>query len=253
MPTRLLFGAVPSEKHLQEKMAAMIKAIKRKIRGKDSGKPFMPDYAGHRRTIETGVPRDELGDPIPWMTYPAINYLKQIDFSDLSVFEYGCGSSTEFWSRRARKIVSVEHDQEWATRVSAMALANVDIIFAAGTDYIEACTRESPHDVIIIDGRWRYDCAMYCHKALSNSGMIILDNSERYPVLTDHFRSCGFIQVDFIGPGPVNKYIWSTSIFLSRHIELKPINKFQPHYLTGMIDSIDVNPAMSAVNVSGSF
>ncbi len=231
----------------------MIKSIKRKIRGQKSDKPFMPDYAGHRRTIETGVPRDEQGAPIPWMTYPAINYLKQIDFSTLSVFEYGCGSSTEFWSTRAKKVLSVEHDQKWANRISSLALANVDVIYASGAEYIEACARESPHDVIVIDGRWRYDCAMFCPTALSPAGMIILDNSERYPAVTGHFRSAGFIQIDFIGPGPVNKYIWATSIFLSRSINLTPIRKIQPHYITGMVDSIEVNPDMSSVNVSGSF
>ena len=51
---------------------------------------------------------DRFNRPIPWYTYPAIEYIKQLDFSDKTVFEYGSGNSTLFWAQRCKKLVSVE-------------------------------------------------------------------------------------------------------------------------------------------------
>ena len=39
------------------------------------------------------------------------------------------------------------------------------------------------YDLIVIDGAYRYDCAEVAIKYLSNDGLIILDDSERYPEL----------------------------------------------------------------------
>lgn len=235
----------------------MLKPIKRflKLRRKSRsfGRSVVPDFFGHARTIKEQVLDDDEGLPLPWMTYPAICYLKQIDFSSKSVFEYGAGSSTRFWSSRAKRIVSVEHNPEWTTKIRSWALPNVELIHAVGEAYVAAVERTAPHDVIVIDGRWRYDCAMRCLHALSRTGMVILDNSERYPAITEHFRSSGLIQIDFIGVGPINLTLWTASIFLTRTIKLKPFRPVQPYHLPGMSDSIEVKPEMAEVNRPGSF
>lgn len=238
-------------------MPNFISPLKRKLKRhrklRKFGTSVLPDFSGHARTVKRKVPIDEHGNPVPWITYPAIHYLKQIDVSDWSVFEYGAGASTQFWAARARRVVSVEHDEEWAAKVAALSLANVELIRATGDAYVAACAQGAPHDVIVIDGRWRFDCAMACLKALSPKGMVILDNAERYPAITAYFRQNGLIQIDFIGPGPVNMLFWSTSIFLTRAIELKPAKSIQPHHLTGMTDSIEVDPRLAAGNRPGSF
>jgi hypothetical protein len=46
------------------------------------------DYA-HLRSAVKGQPVNARGEPVPWYTYPAIDYLRQLDFSDKTVFEYG--------------------------------------------------------------------------------------------------------------------------------------------------------------------
>jgi len=38
------------------------------------------------------------------------------------------------------------------------------------------------------------------------------------------------IEVDFHGFGPINAYTWTTSIFISRNFNFKPINKEQPNF-----------------------
>lgn len=213
----------------------------------------IPDFFMHAYTVENRVCLDEDGCPIPWLTYPCVCYLKQLDFSQRSVFEYGSGASTEFWASRAERVVSVENEAAWATRISDLALPNVELIVATGDTYVAACNRAAPHDVIVIDGYWRYDCAKVCFQALSPGGMIILDNSERYPAIIEYLRGQGLNQVDFIGPGPINRYVWATSIFLTRGADMKPRKLMQPHYVRRMTDSFEKNPELIAVNRAGSY
>jgi hypothetical protein len=65
------------------------------------------------RTIDEKVCVDKDGNPIPWYTYPAIEYLSQYDYSELKIFEFGCGYSSAFWAERAKKVVSIEDKTDW--------------------------------------------------------------------------------------------------------------------------------------------
>ncbi|MGE3333100.1 MAG: hypothetical protein AB7I36_05610 [Rhodospirillaceae bacterium] len=213
----------------------------------------LSDYFGHRRTVEEKAPIWADGSPVPWISYPAISFLNQLDFSQKRVFEYGAGNSTRYWARRAKRVISVEHDQPWFEQVKAANLANTEIFFASGTEYVELVAKHAPHDVIVIDGRWRYDCAMNCLAFLSSDGMVILDNAERYPVMTEHFRANDLIQIDMIGHGPQHTHVTSTSLFLRRSFAFSPVQNIQPHYGPGMLDSIQVMPKQIEGNKPGSF
>ena len=41
------------------------------------------------------------GDPIPWITYPAIEFLQERVRPDWDVFEYGSGNSTRWYAARS--------------------------------------------------------------------------------------------------------------------------------------------------------
>ena len=56
---------------------------------------------------------DLAGNPLPWMSLPAIDFLKERVPNDIFVFEYGCGYGSIWWAKRARKVVSIEHNKEW--------------------------------------------------------------------------------------------------------------------------------------------
>ena len=58
---------------------------------------------GQYRTMRRWECLDAGQSPIPWYTYPAIEFLNQIDFSVKSVFEFGSGNSTRYWAKRAEK------------------------------------------------------------------------------------------------------------------------------------------------------
>lgn len=66
---------------------------------------------------------------MPWMTYPAIDFLKDILSKENKVFEYGSGYSTLFFNNVAGEVVSVEHDPIWADRIKEQ-LPNAQIHLA---------------------------------------------------------------------------------------------------------------------------
>jgi predicted O-methyltransferase YrrM len=84
-------------------------------------------------------------------------------------------------------LVSVEHDPEWHARVTMglaeRGLGNVDLILAgAERECAEAIRRQadSSFDFILIDGLYREASLAEGLRKLKPSGMLILDNAERY-------------------------------------------------------------------------
>ena len=49
-----------------------------------------------------GKPVDKDGNPLPWISIPAIEILREKDLGDLFVFEYGSGNST-IWFSESKK------------------------------------------------------------------------------------------------------------------------------------------------------
>jgi hypothetical protein len=184
-------------------------------RGRIASRTLAHDL-GHARSIRTGHAVDAAGAPIPWYTYPAIEYLRRFDLRSRAVFEFGGGNSSLFWAARAARVVTVESDPAWHARLEAAAAPNLQAHLRADMAAYTACLAEqgTPFDVIAIDGRWRRSCARVAPACLAEGGLIVLDNSERYPRTTGELRSAGFFQIDFSGFGPVAAFVWTTSLFL---------------------------------------
>jgi precorrin-6B methylase 2 len=130
------------------------------------------------------------------------------------VFEYGSGSSTVYWARRAARVVSVEHDEEWYHRVedllkrrsltnctyilrmpvplsagapaSARSAAMPDRDFSSYVHAIDAYPDQS-FDLVVVDGRARIDCLYRSIPKVRPGGCLVLDNSqrERYAAVVD--------------------------------------------------------------------
>jgi hypothetical protein len=185
------------------------------------------DY-GFLQSVATERPMDANGAPYPWYTYPAIDYLRQLDFSDKTVFEYGCGQSTLFWAARAAGVVSVEHDAEWYERVRGQVPGNCTLLHVAQfDDYAAAIQRfDQPFDVIVIDGvvtgNTRLKCARAAVPQLRPGGLIILDNSDWLPESARHLRQAGLLEVDMTGFAPGNDYTCTTSFFFDRAFAVTP-------------------------------
>ena len=162
-------------------------------------------------------------EPIPWYTYPAIEFLDNLSTEHLSLFEYGSGNSSIWWARRVSHIVSIEHDRSWYERVKQETRAqNFEYMWSEDDDrYEQQIGRYSKRfDIIVIDGIHRIGCARYALEHIKTFGgmMLILDNSDWYPALTDFItRTLGWARVDMSGFGAINDYTWTTSIWINQN------------------------------------
>ncbi len=97
---------------------------------------------GQARSIRARRPVDAAGNPLPWYTYPAIEYLSQFDWRGASVFEFGTGYSSRFWAARAARVEAVENDPHWHAELSAHPMPGLTIHLRTEKDAYLACLAE---------------------------------------------------------------------------------------------------------------
>jgi predicted O-methyltransferase YrrM len=105
----------------------------------------------------------------------------------LCVLELGMGASTLFLAEHASKVICFEHDPAWYDKI-------MGVLAIFGTKNVDAYLAERPYsrriastigrttfDLISIDGRDRVACLQEVLRigALSEGGVIIIDNTER--------------------------------------------------------------------------
>jgi hypothetical protein len=192
-----------------------------------------------RFSIKTGHWRSSIqtracsasGSPIPWYTYPAIDFLAQRDFTDRNILEFGGGQSTLWWSARARSVLTIEEDYRWFSSLSTQVGPNV------GLHHIPADTKTrdiSPvrilldanpivkFDVINIDGHLRRELTALAFDHLAPGGVIIIDNAEGYEIY-EELRTMNCRRIDFYGfaPGVVLRHCTSL-VFMGDCFLLRP-------------------------------
>lgn len=192
---------------------------------------------GLERAAREGAPVTPWGTPLPLYSYPAIEYLAQFDFSAKNVFEFGAGNSTLFWSQRARKVTSVETNKEWYDSLHSKLDKNGHLFLvdlAEAHRAIEKITGK--FDVIIVDGSFnRFESARTARPKLKRNGMFIVDNTEWYPNTSEFLRKSGLIQIDFVGLRPSQSHCSTTSVFLTRDFNFKPLDGRQPGFGIGTV------------------
>lgn len=174
---------------------------------------------GWFRSFREKAPVDAAGNPLPWITYPALEFLRHRVLGDMSVFEYGCGASTLWWAARVTEVVSVEHDRGWYEKVVSCAPGNVTVTHVpldyGGAYAGKIAEHVQRFDIVVLDGRDRVNCSRNSLASLKDGGVIIWDNSDReeyeegFRFLFDH----GFRKIEFVGfaPGIVDRM--ETGIF----------------------------------------
>ncbi|WP_228098859.1 FkbM family methyltransferase [Pedobacter sp. MC2016-24] len=174
---------------------------------------------GWFKAFETKSSVDFNGDPIPWVTYSFIDFIKERITKQHDVFEFGSGNSTLFYSKYANHVSAVEHDQEWYEKCKNTNLNNADLIYCAletGGEYCKSAnTTGKKFHLIIVDGRDRVNCCKQAIQALTADGVIVLDDSERpkYQEAIHFLKEKGFKHIAFTGMAPGVIYAKSTSIF----------------------------------------
>lgn len=179
--------------------------------------PLLED--GWFRSFAEKRPVDREGNPVPFLTYPAIEFLSRRIKPEMNVFEYGSGHSTLWWSRRVREVHAAEHNREWHERISKAAPPNAKIYYAPLEDserYVSmALAPKTLFSVVVIDGRERVRCAKYAVQALRPEGVVVWDNADRrkYDPGYQFLAEQGFRRVEFVGLSPGVNEKTETSIF----------------------------------------
>jgi hypothetical protein len=166
--------------------------------------------------LEPKLPVAADGSPLPWYTYPAIEYCNQLNATSLNIFEYGSGNSSLYWAHKGAKVWSVEHDPVWYENMRTKSAQLCGLWLQTDRESYAASIKDVglAFDIVIIDGAWRNECAAVALAYIRKDGLVILDNSDWYTDVAEFLRSHSFFQVDFNGFGPVNDYCWTTSVFL---------------------------------------
>lgn len=189
---------------------------------------------GWLKSLRTGRPVDAQGDPVPWITYPAIDFLSQFDFSDASVFEWGSGFSTLWWTKRCRAIASVESNASFIPYIRTLLSEKVELLTTPLDVDAEIAALTSHHtthhDVFVVDnyGPFRRACADAAATHLNEGGLIILDNSEQCLEATAALRGHGYTQIDFTGFIPGGGYAQTTSFFFKGGLKFRTRHDYQP-------------------------
>ena len=181
---------------------------------------------GQLNSMEHKASIDGNGRPIPWYTYPAIEYLSNLDFTQKRVFEYGSGNSSLWWANRCHDIVAIESDRGWYEKVNSSR---------SGGQFRDYRLREDielyvQHDdignfnVVVIDGTFRAPCAGFFLSKMpepNNFEILIYDNADWQPdvirILNQKLRD--WVQVDFHGFGPINDFTSTTTIFINANVK----------------------------------
>ncbi len=164
-------------------------------------------------------PVDSAGNPLPWLSMPAIAFLEARVSLGLSVLEYGSGNSTLWWSRHADRVVCVEHDAAFHARLAPRLPNNVTYLLV--TDTMNGAYEQAParfgrvFDVVVIDGARRYECAQACLPLLKEKGVVIFDNADRQEVVPGlaHLREQGFRCLELRGLCALQVWSNTTAIF----------------------------------------
>jgi SAM-dependent methyltransferase len=166
---------------------------------------------------------------LPWFSYAAIDFLEAHLSRSMRVCEYGSGGSTLFLAQRVSWVCSIEDDPRWFEMVSAalrkkglenvrLKLCRFDFKNPAGfedSEYLHAIPDEK-FDVVVVDGseEWipvRPACFRLAEKRVKAGGIIVVDDSWRYPQLREEHHAKSF--KIFQSVGPCRPGVTSTDIF----------------------------------------
>jgi cephalosporin hydroxylase len=156
--------------------------------------------------------------PVPWYTYPAIEFIENKLNKDFRVFEFGSGNSTLWFSEKSLQVVSVESDSKWLAYIQENMPTNVELYGIEDENKYASKILEYPEeyfDIIAIDGINRNKCAEYGIPRLKKNGFVIFDNTDdrKYNKGIKLLHSKGFKRIDFYGLIPSYTYKNCTSVF----------------------------------------
>jgi len=175
---------------------------------------------------------------VPWVTFEAIDFLKETVKSEMKVFEFGSGGSTRFFAERTKEVHSVEHDELWYNLVKTKlgSSQNLYLNLKKGEvkpidekgfvsdedkdplDYRNYSTaildfEDQYFDMILVDGKARNACIANSIAKLKIVGYLIVDNSNRKSYSKSLEKLESWLVLRSFGPSVNSKRFTETSFF----------------------------------------
>lgn len=172
--------------------------------------------SGWMESLKRGYPSDKKGRPLPWMNFGMVHFLTERLNGKMKLFEFGCGYSTLFYAERVESVLSVEHQKEWADIVNTKLPENAKVVLSSNGDYADYInTLDEKFDLIIVDGIDRVNCLKNSISNLSESGVLLLDDSTRkeYTEAITYARQNGFKSLAYRGLKPTGIGIDESMLF----------------------------------------
>ncbi len=214
---------------------------------------FYNNKKGWIKSYNSGLCQDENGNFLPWMCYPAIDFLnKNVKKTDI-IFEFGLGTSTLFFAKKAKMVFALETRKDWFENMKKIFIANkidnymlilmtnglensnyetfpqkilenkyrkyADEIFCAPN--LEGDIKnlvKSQFDLIVIDSLKRRKSAENSAFCLAKNGKILLDDSQRsnYGKIYEKMSELNFNNLEFKGISPAQIKIKKTTVFYKK-------------------------------------
>ena len=160
---------------------------------------------------------------LPWWSLSAIREMEKHLNHSHRIFEWGSGGSSVFLAKRCKELTTIEHDPDWFEQVGAIIneqeIGNSQLLQRETNLENEksflaspyATALQSTHDVIVIDGedhfgpesKWsaRESCFYLAEKwVCKDGGLIVVDDSWRYPALRQKTNAQKMVVHESIGP-----------------------------------------------------
>lgn len=183
--------------------------------------------------------RNSVADELPWLNFPAVDFLTKQKINSSNVFEFGGGGSTLFFCKNGAQVITVEDHAEWfkilTKTISEKGYSTWNGLFIPSEPFSGTENHRSPEnpsdfmsaapglghlsfekyarsidsyptghfDIILVDGRARPSCIQQAIPRLKINGFLVIDNTERSYYLT-HFRQIiaerFIIELDMMAP-----------------------------------------------------
>jgi len=208
----------------------------------DIKKQFYQHKISWINSFYKGLSVDENSNFIPWYCYEAINFLTNNLPKNISIFEFGCGSSTLFYLQKGCNIISLETNKIWFDLVIKLINQqiksdfkiihqdnfyknqNIEIYLMedglTNDKYENFCQdislkKQILFDYIVIDSLKRYLSCKNSLQVLKPFGTIILDDSQRknYHKIFELMKEKNFMVKNFTSISPAQLKIKTTSFF----------------------------------------
>src|ERR1017187_7442518 len=185
------------------------------------------DLADCAAAVVTGVARKAAGIRLmlPWITFPAMRFLRARITPNTRMFEWSCGMSTLWFERRCGEGWAVEDDPAWYRTIAERA-TRAKVVLLEGRAYVEKIL-EFPagyFDVVSVDGSRRLECFRLALEHTCPGGLLVVDNTDNDRLGEDLYVIDQML--DHLGPnwevhrfpgwGPGNFYAWETTVCARR-------------------------------------